>query len=418
LFPSAAVAWRAIDEDFIKDLNVFNDLKIRASYGQLGNPGVSPGSSLSQLSSDGNNYIFGADQTVAPGIAPNTLGNDDLKWETTSQYDIGLDAAFFNNRLSVSLDYYNKVTKDLLVQVPLLKLTSFDSALSNFGKVRNKGFEVSLNTLNISTDDFEWRTNFNIATNRNEILEISAPDGFILNNPIGNFGTLSGILQEGIPMGSFYGLVYDGIWNDQTEIDESGLTGETVFPGGRRYRDIDGNREIDIAKDRQIIGDPNPDFFGGLGNTLRYKNFEMYVFFTFTYGNDIFNETQSRLGVAFDNNVPASYVNRWTPSNTDTNIPSSDAVERSLITSNSSMIEDGSFLRLRNLNFSYNLPTEKILWLTNAKLYVQGTNLLLFDNYSGYDPEINRGSSNVRRGYDNAQDPAVETYTLGLTLTF
>jgi hypothetical protein len=144
----------------------------------------------------------------------------------------------------------------------------------------------------------------------------------------------------------------------------------------------------------------------------------MYVFFTFTYGNDIFNETQSRLGVAFDNNVPASYVNRWTPSNTDTNIPSSDAVERSLITSNSSMIEDGSFLRLRNLNFSYNLPTEKILWLTNAKLYVQGTNLLLFDNYSGYDPEINRGSSNVRRGYDNAQDPAVETYTLGLTLTF
>lgn len=420
LFPSAAIAWRAIEEDFIKELNVFDDLKLRASFGQLGNPGVTPGSSLSQLSQDGNNYIFGVGQTLAPGIAPNTLGNDNLKWETTTQFDIGLDASFFNNRLNMSLDYYNKETKDLLVQVPVLQLTSFDTALSNFGKVSNKGFELSLNSLNVTSENFEWSTNFNISTNKNEILEIDAPEGFILNNPIGgNFvGVPSGILKKGIPLGSFYGLVSDGIWNNQEEIDESGLTGESIFLGGRRYSDVDGDGVIDITKDRQIIGDANPKFFGGLGNSFRYKKFELYVYITFVYGNDIFNETQSRLGVAFDNNVPASYIDRWSPSNTNTNIPASFAVQRSLVTSNSDMIEDGSFLRLRNLNFSYDIPTENIPWLSSAKVYLQGTNLLLFDNYSGYDPEINRGTGNLKRGYDNSQDPAIETYTLGLTLSF
>jgi len=420
LFPSAAIAWRAIEEDFIKELNVFDDLKLRASLGQLGNPGITPGASLSQLSQDGNNYIFGSGQTPAPGIAPNTLGNDNLKWETTTQFDIGLDASFFNNRLNMTIDYYHKETDDLLVQVPLLQLTSFDSALSNFGKVRNTGFELSLNSINLTSDNFEWSTNFNISTNKNEILEIDAPEGFILNNPIGGdfIGVPSGILREGIPLGSFYGLVSEGIWNDQAEIDESGLTGETIFLGGQRYRDVDGNGEIDITDDRQIIGDANAKFFGGMGNNFRYKNFEVYIYLTFVYGNDIFNETQSRLGVAFDNNVPGSYANRWTPTNTNTNIPASNAFQRSLITSNSDMIEDGSFLRLRNLNFAYNIPTEKLSWLSSAKVYIQGTNLLLFDNYSGYDPEINRGTGNLKRGYDNAQDPAIETYTLGLTLNF
>lgn len=420
LFPSVAIAWRAIEEDFIKKLNVFDDLKLRASFGQLGNPGVTPGASLSQLSQNGNNYILGVGQTLVPGIAPNTLGNNNLKWETTTQFDIGLDASFFNNRLNVAFDYYNKQTKDLLVQVPLLQLTGFDTALSNFGKVKNTGFEFSLNSINVTSDNFEWSTNFNISTNKNEILEIDAPEGFILNNPIGgNFvGVPSGILKKGIPLGSFYGLVSDGIWNNQAEIDESGLTGETIFLGGRRYRDVDGDGVIDITKDRQIIGDANPKFFGGLGNNFRYKKFELYIYFTFVYGNDIFNETQSRLGVAFDNNVPASFINRWTPSNTNTNIPASFAVQRSLVTSNSDMIENGSFLRLRNLNFSYNLPTERISWLSSAKVYLQGTNLLLFDNYSGYDPEINRGTGNLKRGYDNSQDPAIKTYTLGLTLTF
>lgn len=420
LFPSAAFAWNLFEEDFIKKLNVFDELKLRTSFGQLGNPGVTPFSSLSQLSLDGNNYVFGSNQTLVPGIAPNSLGNDNLKWETTTQYDIGLDASFFDNRVGLTLDYYNKVTKDLLVQVPLLQLTSFDSALGNFGKVRNHGFEISLNTLNTRTDNFEWNTSFNISTNRNEILEIDAPEGFILNNPIGGdfLGIPSGILREGISLGSFYGLVSEGIWNSQQEIDDSGLSGETVILGGRRYKDVDGDGEIDITNDRQVIGDANPDFFGGFGNTLKYKNFEMYMYFTFVLGNDIFNETSSKLGVAFDNNVPGYYVDRWSPSNLDTNILSANAAERSLVTSNSDMIEDGSFVRLRNLNFAYKIPTDKIPWISSAKVYLQGTNLILFDSYSGYDPEINRGIGNLRRGYDNAQDPAVETYTLGLTLTF
>ena len=418
-FPSVAFAWRIKEEEFLQGSTFFDDLKLRASYGQLGNPGVSPGASLTRLAQGGNNYILGVNQDVAAGIAANSFGNDNLKWETTEQINFGIDASFFANRLQTSIDYYSKTTKDLLVDVPLLWLTGFQSTLSNFGEVTNKGIELSLTSINIDNMDFRWETNFNISTYKNEVAKLDTEEGYLLINSIGRGVSISSaILQEGQPLSTFYGLVSDGIWNSQEEIDASGLSGFSVFPGGRRYADLDGDNIIDATADRQIIGNPNPDIFGGIGNTLSYKGFELYVYFSFVYGNDIFNETDSRLAVAFDNNTFKRFVNRWTPENTDTDIPSAAAVERPLVTSNSSVIEDGSFLRLRNLNIAYNLPVRNISWVEGVKIYASATNLILFDKYSGYDPEINRGTSNTRRGYDLAQDPTMKTLTMGLKLDF
>lgn len=419
LFPSGAIAWRLIEEDFIQRLGIFDDLKFRASYGRLGNPGLGFGASLTRLSTSGNNYILGVNQDVVSGIAANTLGNDNLKWETTDQFDIGIDAGFMNNRIQVTLDYYAKRTNDLLVNVQVPWLTSFSSSLTNFGEVSNRGVELALTTVNINRKDFRWETNFNIAANKNEVLDIFNEEGFIYLNSIGGVEAVaSGILQEGEPIGTFYGLVRDGIWNSQAEIEASGLTGFSVFPGGKRFVDVNGDGVISAVDDRQIIGDANPDFFGGIGNTLSYKGLELSFFWAFTVGNEIFNETDSRIGIALDNNTFKRFTDRWTPTNTESNIPSAEGAARTLITSDTEVIEDGSFLRLRNINLGYSLPVSSLNWIQSARIYFSGINLLTFDSYSGYDPEINRGFDNLRRGYDQAQYPTAKMVTFGLQLGF
>jgi TonB-linked SusC/RagA family outer membrane protein len=417
LFPSAAIAWKAENEEFIKNLNIFDNLKLRASIGRLGNPGLNPGASLSKLSQIGNNYILGTDQHVTSGIAANTLGNPDLKWESTTQFDIGVDAGFFNRRLQISLDYYDKLTKDLLVDVPLLWLTSFESVLTNFGTISNKGVELSLTSTTINKKDFKWETNFNISANRNKVISIIAPEGYILNNSF-TWSGASGIIQEGQPIGTFYGLQMDGIWNTQEEITESGLSGFAVFPGGKRYKDLDGDKVISPTLDNTIIGHADPDFYGGISNRLSYKAFDLYVYFSFVYGNEIYNETARIMEQALDNNVYRKFANRWTPDNTSSNIPSVAGIVRSMNVSNSGFVEDGSFIRLQDIRLTYNVPVEKLNWIKSAQFYIAGNNLLLFDKYSGYDPEINRGFDNTKRGYDHSQDPTLNSFTIGLKLEF
>ncbi len=417
LFPSVALAWRLSNESFIADLGVFDNLKLRASYGALGNPGIGPGASLSQLSQSGNTYIFGTDQHVVNGIAANTLGNPDLKWETTKQLNIGVDAAFLDSRLQVTLDYYDKLTEDLLVEVPLLWLTSFTNSLSNFGSVTNKGLELTVNSVNVKRPNFQWRTTFNIAGNRNKIKSLLAPEGQIIINDFG-WGTSSGILKEGEPIGSFYGMVQNGIWNSQEEIDVSGLTGHGVFPGGKRYEDLDGDGVLDRTLDRKIIGDANPDFFGGIMNTLTYKNLELFVNFTFVYGNKIYNQTRESIGTAFDLNVYAEFADRWTPENADSNVPSIAGIQRPQITSNNEDLQDGSFLRMRDVKLTYNIPVKTLNWIQSLSLYVTGTNLLMFDSYNGFDPEINRGFSNTYRGYDKQENPSLKSVTFGVKVDF
>ncbi|MFT4567667.1 MAG: TonB-linked SusC/RagA family outer membrane protein, partial [Saprospiraceae bacterium] len=419
LFPSGAFAWRLIQEDFINDLGVFDDLKLRVSYGRLGNPGLGFGASLTRLSDGGNSYILGVNQDVVAGIAANSLGNDNLKWETTDQFDIGIDAGFFNNRLQVTFDYYDKKTNDLLINVNIPWLTSFSSSLTNFGTVSNKGVELSISTVNVNTNDFKWETSFNISRNKNIVVDLFNEEGFIFINPIGGVEAVtSGILQEGEPIGTFYGMVRDGIWNSQEEIEASGLSGFSVFPGGKRFEDIDGDGVIAPTKDRQIIGDANPDFFGGMGNNLSFKGFDFSFFWAFSIGNDIFNETDSRVGVALDNNTFKRFADRWSATNTESNIPSAEGAARTLVTSDTDVIEDGSFLRLRNISLGYSLPLDELSWISSARIYISGINLLTFDSYSGYDPEVNRGFGNLRRGYDQAQYPTTKIVNFGVQLGF
>lgn len=424
-FPSVAVAWTASKEKFIDDLNVFSDLKFRASFGTLGNPAAG-GTSLARLGA-GFTYLFGNSGDISNGIGLNRLGNDKLKFESTDQLDIGVDMGFFKNRLQVTLDYYKKKTRDLFTSEDILWLAGVpnSSIPTNFGTVENKGFELFVNSVNVDTKDFTWETSFNISTNKNEVISIPDEDGRVLINRIGGVVNVpSAVIEEGQPLGAFYGFVRNGIWKTQAEIDAAGVSGRGVFPGGKRFEDISGPDGVPDGViddlDQRIIGDPNPDFYGGLNNTIRYKNFDFSMYWAFTVGNDIFNETDSRINTAFDNNVFKKFANRWTPTNTDTDVPSVRGIFRSEIVPETGVLEDGSFLRLRNISLGYNFPVEKYTKLpfSKARLYISGTNLLLFDNYSGYDPEINRGNSNIRRGYDQAQDPSAKTWTVGLNLTF
>ncbi len=417
LFPSAALAWKVENEEFIKNLRIFDNLKVRTSIGRLGNPGLSPGASLSQLSQVGNNYIFGTDQHLVSGIAANTIGNPDLKWESTTQFDIGMDAGFFNRRLQVTFDLYDKRTENLLVAVPLLWLTSFSSQLTNYGTVTNKGVEFSLTSININKKYFKWETNFNISANRNKVVDIITSEGYILNNSFTWSGP-SGILKEGEPIGTFYGLVMDGIWHSQEEITNAGVSGFSVFPGGRRFKDLDGNGIISSTLDNTIIGHADPKFYGGMSNRFSYKGIELYLFFSFVYGNQIYNETGRSLEQALDNNVYQKFADRWTTTNTASNIPSAAGVVRTYNVTNSSFVEDGSFLRLQDIRLSYNFPVGNLKWIQGVQLYVAGNNVLLFDKYTGYDPEINRGFDNTKRGYDFSQDPSLSSYTIGAKISF
>ena len=421
-FPSAALAWTASKEKFIDDLGVFSSLKFRASLGRLGNP-ASGGTSLARLGA-GFTYLFGNSGDISNGIGLNRLGNDQLRFETTNQLDVGIDAGFFNNRLSFTLDYYKKKTKDLFTSEQILWLSGVpnSSVPTNFGVVENQGFEILINSVNIDTKDFTWETSFNLTTNKNKVISIPDEDGELRINTFGGvLNQPSALIKVGEPLGVFFGYKRNGIWNTQEEIDAAGLTGRGVFPGGKRFEDISGPDGIPDGiingDDQTIIGNPHPKVFGGFNNTFRYKNFDFSMYWSYVLGNDIFNETDSRINTAFDNNVSKIYANRWTPTNTDSNVPSVRGIFRTEAVPETNVVEDGSFLRLRNISIGYNLQSEKLPF-QKARIYLSGTNLLLFDNYSGYDPEVNRNQSNTRRGYDLSQDPSVSSLVLGLNLTF
>ncbi|MBB5268757.1 SusC/RagA family TonB-linked outer membrane protein [Algibacter amylolyticus] len=427
-FPAIGAGWNVGSESFM-DESVFTNLKLRASYGILGNPAAG-NSSLSRLEV-GFPYTFGTGGAISNSIQLTTIGNPNLKFETTEQLDLGFDFGFFSNKLQGSLDYYHKTTNDLFTQREILLLSGVNnlSVISNFGTMKNQGVELSLDATILNKGDWMIDASFNISTNQNELVSIPEEDGELIINTIGiASGERSAILREGEPVGSFYGFKADGIWNNQAEIDASGITaGQTLFPGGKRYQDIsgpDGTPDgIIDDNDRTIIGDVNPDFFGGFTTGISYKGIELRTVWNFSVGNDIFNETSTILDNAFDNNVSAIYADRWTPLNTDSNIVGVEGLNRSFKFADTDIVEDGSFLRLRTISLSYNIPTDKLKWMSAARISITGVNQLLFDNYSGYDPEVSRrlddgSESNTRQGYDASQDPSTKAWTVGINLTF
>lgn len=413
-FPSVAFAWKASEENFIKKLNVFSNLKLRTSFGVTGNQEIGLYNSLPTLSPV--TYTIGGQ--LVSGFFPNTIPNPDLKWERTAQYDAGLDMGFFNNRVTLTVDWYLKKTTDLIYSVAIPFVSGFATSLQNIGSVQNRGIEIALETNNLDKA-LKWTTSFNISFNKNKVLElggekykeIGGGDDHLKTGPVHR-------LIVGQPIGIFYGYVFDGIFQDQAAVN-AGPKGPTNWVGGRRYKDISGpagvpDGKVDATYDRTIIGDPNPVFYGGLANTFSYKGWEMSVFLQYSYGNKILNYNAIELSLpSGGQNVYADLINRWTPTN-PSNIYPKATTNRSAVFS-SQYVEDGSYMKVKTVTLSYLLPHLKTKYINGLRVYVTGQNLLTSTRYRGYDPEVSyRGASNLEIGEDYGGYPQSRTFLFGV----
>ena len=431
-FPAFSAGWRISDESFLKDQTAISELKLRGSYGQTGNQ---PPSNFGArgLIGVGYNYL---DQG---GISPSQLANPDLRWERTSATDIGLDLAFLQNRIYVSADVYYRHTTDLLLQQSLPYDTGYPSYSANVGSLENKGLEVALTTVNIQNDGdgFNWTTNFNISFNRNKVLDIANP------SPTGLPYGFASRLQAGQPLGAFYGYVADHIFQSQDEISvlNAALRAKTgvptaayqslsTRPGDIMFRDLDGDGVI-TAADQQIIGSAQPKYYGGLTNTLRFKGVDLTALFQYNIGNQIYNSSRSYTeGMSTTYSADVTVLNRWTPTNTNTDIPRAVQGDPNNNSRTSTrFLEDGSYGRLKSVILGYTLPTSLIskAHLRTVRVYVQAQNLVTFTKYKGLDPEVNTYGSgggattttyNTALGTDFFTYPQSRTLTGGVTLGF
>lgn len=427
-FPSTAVAWRISQEDFLLNVNALSNLKLRASYGLTGNSWIPMGSSLSELNLKEHNF----DNTLAYGVYVYELGNRDLTWEKTSQYNIGLNVGFFNNRLSLVTDYYYKKTTDLLFKVPIPISSGYTESWSNYGAIENKGVEFSLSTVNISNSNFTWSTRFNITFATNSVFELREGVDYLLLSS--DYGRIKNdyILQIGEVVGSFYGYVQDGLYQE-SDFDENGnlLEGipsyyyQQLVPGGVKIKDLSGpDGEADgviDGYDRTILGNASPDHYGGFMNDFTYKGIDLSIAFQWSYGNKVYNMGKA-LGMqksSYDNRWP-NYRNKWTQENTNTDVwHVNGAPQREHLLS--TYIEDGSYLRMSNISLGYNLPfrlTSKIK-IDKIRVYVAGDNLFLWSKYSGYDPDVNTSRyGDLYPGYDFGGYPKSRNVRIGTSITF
>jgi TonB-linked SusC/RagA family outer membrane protein len=412
-FPSGSFGWRVTEEDFMKSLKgKISNLKLRGSYGFTGNTEIGVYESLATL---GNASWMIGNQLVS-GFFPNKIPNPDLKWERTGQLDIGLDLGVLDNRLRFTADYYRKKTTDLLYNVSIPAVSGYSTMLKNIGSVENKGVELSLESDNF-TGSFKWTTAFNISFNKNKVLELGGEA--YKEMPEGDGHLKTGSIRRlvvGQPIGVFYGYVFDGIFQDATETAAQTSSTSPIGIGLRRYKDLNGDKKIDAVNDRRILGDANPDFFGGLTNTLSYKGLELNVFVQYNYGNELFNYNAIELEMPTGGqNVYADLVNRWTTTNPSTVYPKANT-NRAVLASDH-WVEDGSYIKLKTLSLSYNFPNLKNKHIQAVKLYVTGQNLLTLTNYRGYDPEVSyRGASTLEAGEDFGGYPQSKTFMLGVKI--
>lgn len=402
-FPSVSAAWRMSEEAFLSSVDEVNDAKLRLSAGSTGNQNIGDFSSFG-LYALGSNYNF--EGQIVPGTRPSTIGNDNLRWETTDQYNLGLDLTLFNYRLNITVDAYYKFTRDLLVNVDLPLSTGFSSGIQNLGSVENRGLEVMVKSYNYTGDRFQWTTNANFSLNRNKVLDIGGEDQVIFAGSIPESG-FAVIVQEGLPLGSFYGFRSLGV-NPET--------GDLVF------EDLNDDGEI-TDEDRTIIGDSNPDFFVGLSNTVTYGSFELDFLFQGVVGNDVLNATRIETEGMFSvKNASSTVLDRWQAPGDITRIPRAvfgDPNQNSRISDR--FIEDGSYVRLRTVTLTYRLPESVLsrLPIKQLTVYATGQNLWTLTSYSGYDPEVNRdGGSAISQGIDYGTYPQSKTLTGGIQVDF
>jgi TonB-dependent starch-binding outer membrane protein SusC len=401
-FPSAAVAWKLSNEEFLANVSAFSDLKLRASWGLTGSQAINAYATLNELNA--GRTVF--DDAMYNTFSPGTRLPGNLKWETTEQLDFGLDLGLLRNRLYLTADYYIKNTRDLLNTVILPSSLGFTSTIQNIGEVQNKGFELGLDG-RIFTGDFKWNLNANFSINRNKVVKLYEGNDILGGNVnVVVVNDVSSILREGHPIGSFWGYVEDG-YNEQGRIT---------------YKDLDGNGSIN-QNDKTFIGNPNPNFIYGLNSSMSWKNFDLTLFIQGVEGSDLFNVSSivNTIDHGFGLNMTRDvFLNSWTPENPNSKYPLISRNTNARISNR--FIEDGSYLRLRNIQLAFNAPVEQwgIQWLRTAQVYVSGQNLLTLTNYSWWDPEVNTrgGANSTSQGIDHNSYPTAKTITCGIRIGF
>ncbi len=447
-FPSASLAWRITEENFMKNQNIFDNLKLRIGYGTAGNNQID---NNLYVTSFGTTYYAHAGDYLNALQPSTTLGNKFLKWETIKTQNIGLDMAFLKSRLNATVEFYRNESSDLLLNVNIPAMTGFKTQMQNIGKTRNTGLEIQLNSINLRSKDFTWSTDFNISFNKNKVVKLAGSSYMLMDDS--RFK-----IEEGKSVGQIYGYIYDGIYSsddfDQNSngsyilkqgiAHDKGIERKNVKVGDAKFKvlgeetDKEGN-PVWSAADRTVIGNGNPDFSGGLNNTLKYKNWDFNVFMDFVYGNDLVNLNNQSFTVSQGMHANGLTImnGRYRLVNTTTGKEETNLEVLREMNPNPTLwsigknnticgtylstfnVEDGSYLRISNISLGYTLPKPWLKKIGVEKLRLYGTvyNVHTFTNYSGYDPDVSSNGS-VTRGLDSGNYPTSKRYVFGVNLTF
>ena len=415
-FPSFSIGWRIKQEDFMQDIQFISDLKLRASYGIAGNNRIGDYSAIGLL----NIGYYPTGDALQSSVDPSTMPNDNLGWERTRQVNLGFDLSIINNRVRLGADFYNSQSLDLLLNVPVPSITGYTNQMQNVGKVRNLGMEYAVSTKN-TVKTLKWSTDFNISFNKNKVMEVG-PDGRPIYASAPNASNAF-ITMVGHPIACYYGYVYEGVFMSQEDLDKyPHLSGDKVGDG--RYKDVSGDGKLD-QNDKTILGNNQPIFTAGLNNTFSYKNFDLSVQLTGSYGSEVFSIYKRMIAVYHgDRNGMTDILNYWrSPENPGdgktfrpTRTPSGWSRDPSSL-----WLTDGSYLRIRNVSLSYNVNTSKIkkINMRGLRVYITGQNLYTFTKNPGYDPETSsEGGNGLTRGGDYTGYPSARSVILGVDVTF
>jgi len=418
-FPSVALGWNIANERFMESNRIFDDLKVRASYGKTGNQAVDPYSTIARITTGGEHPNYYYDGTTPSVSTP--LGSpvsQSLKWETTEQVDIGFDAAFLNNRLTFTADFYHKNITDLLYNYQAPYYLGGGNYQRNIGTIENKGMEFAIKGIPVSNKAITWNSFFTISFNRNRVTDLGGLDNITVNN-IGSAQTGTSLLRVGRPLGEFYGYQYIGTWKT-SEAAEAAAFG--MKPGDPRYTDV-GNDKVYNSADLMVIGNGTPKFSIGFINDVTYGNFALSFMFQGTQGNQIYSQTMAYLwggqGQAY-NAVTADALNVWTPEH-ETDNPAFSSTGKNFINS-SRYVYNGSYIKMKNISLSYHVPAALLtrIKIRSLEIYGSAQNILWITKYPGYDPEVSNASANnaITQGLEMGVIPNPRTYTMGLRVGF
>lgn len=448
-FPAFSAAWRMGEEEFIKNLNVFSDLKLRIGYGLAGNNRINSYQSLAIMGS----VTYPNGDSTQSGYASNQVPNPELKWEANKTFNFGLDFGFFNQRLTISPEFYINRSSNLLLSAKLPDSSGYSSMVINAGETENKGIDLTINTVNIETKDFSWNTAITFSHNKNLVKKLTGEEVQLWEASFG-YSQNTHIIGVNQPLGQMYGYVTDGLYQvEDFDYDAATKTytlkdgipymgdKRNVQPGNWKFKNLDGSADNKITEsDKTVIGNAYPIFYGGINNNFTYKNFDLSIFFTYSYGNDVFNATKlTNTKSALDNkNVldVANSANRWVLVN-DKGEMITDPQELAAVNKGKTVasiidnevgdtyihswaVEDGSFLKLSNVTLGYTFPKAwlKKLGVSKLRLYATGSNLFTWTKYSGFDPEVSTMGNGLTPGVDFGAYPKSRSFVFGINLAF